>query len=150
MSAAPDHAAARPIRLRRDGMAPLRLTGAPLGRSEGWLPGAAIWHDLGVYRRAPAGFAVEIVARTPAGPWRCHALTADTLDAVATVLEAHDSVRDICPGIASDAVALDDPELPLASLVLQAARLRATQLDVRRRYRIGVGRLLAALAWMDC
>jgi hypothetical protein len=135
----------QPVRLRRDGQPPLRFVGQQIGRHDGQLPGVGLWHDLALYRAAAGDYVVEIVARMPTGPARCHATRADTLDAALTLLEDHDPCRDLCPGVSAPAVG-DDPATSSATLIVQAAALRGTLEDVERRYRIGVGTFLRTLA----
>jgi hypothetical protein len=138
------------IRLRRDGQTPLRFSGRLIARYDGKLARANLWHDLALYRSANGGYAVEIVALTaPSRPARCHAASVETLDAALTLLETHDAAADICPGISTPALALDDPSVSPAALMLQAAVLQCVCSDVVRRYRIGVGAFLASLGLQD-
>lgn len=138
------------IRLRRDGEHPLRFSGRLVDRHDGAVPRATMWHDIALYRTAAAGFAVEIVAQrlAPSGttqPARCHAAMFDTLDEALVRMETHDPAQDVCPGIAVPAFRLDDPAMPAATLMMQAAALHGLCRDVARRYRIGVGVLLAGI-----
>ena len=139
------------IRLRRDGLPPLRFLGAIIARHDGYYPGATLWHDLGLYRTTSGDYVVEIVARqtraTSTGPTRCHAICQPTLDAALLVLETHDPAADLCPGLS--APALGDRSVPPVVLAQQAAALQATCHDVTRRYRMGVGAFLAGIAMRD-
>ncbi len=143
------------IRLRRDGAAPLRFDGRLIGRHDGCVPGAALWHDLALYRTAGGGYAAAILAvlRTqgcnPPHAVACHAALADTLDQALTWLETHDAAADICPGLSAPALSVDDPHLPPAALMLQAAALYCACQDVVRRYRIGVGAFLSSLGRLE-
>ena len=134
------------IRLRRDGGFPLRFAGRLIARHDGRAPPATPWHDLALYRSAEAGYAVEIVACTEAGPVRCHAILAETLDAALTLFESHDPVADLCPGVTAADLGFDETGLSSTRLAIQAAVLRCAGLDVERRYRVSVGRFLMALA----
>jgi hypothetical protein len=135
-----------PVRLRRDGQPPLRFLGAEIGHHDGHEPQAGLWHDVALYRDDAGGYVVAIVARMAAGAARCHAVRADTLDAALTRLETHDAAGDLCPGVSAPALDCDDPALSPATLIVRAAALRCALEDVERRYRIGVGRFLMALA----
>jgi hypothetical protein len=155
-------AAWRLIRLRRDGMMPLRFSGRPIARHQGTPVQAAVWHDLGLYQVADGGYAVDIVARASAAAgthgWpfrrdgaavRCHAVLAATLEEALAVLEGHDAAADLCPGITAPAIVLDETIMSPATLLIQAAALNAALLDATRRYRIGVGAFLFRLARDD-
>jgi hypothetical protein len=146
------------IRLRRDGLPPLRFHGRTIARHDGRLPGATLWHDIALYRTATAAFAIEVVAQLAVAvphraqpalgdclvrPARCHAAMFDLLDDALTALECHDASRDVCPGISAPSVSFGDPDVSPAMLVMQAAFLQGFCRDVVRRYRIGIGVLLA-------
>ncbi len=153
-----------PVRLRRDGLPPLRFHGRVIARYDGKVPGATLWHDIALYQTAAAGFGIEIVAQlllpgpeapqdtSGAGlvrPARCHAAAFNRLEDALTSLECHDASRDICPGISAPSVSFGDPAVPPAMLVMQAAFLQGFCRDVVRRYRIGVGVLLADIGLRD-
>jgi len=140
------------VRLRRDGTHPLRFSGRLIARHDGAARRATLWHDLALYRTEQACFVVEIVAQLLVAaprcerrirPARCHAALFDTLDGALTRMESHDPSHDVCPGIAVPAFRLDDPAVPAAMLMMHAAALQGLCRDVERRYRIGVGVLLA-------
>ena len=141
------------IRLRRDGLPPLRFAGRLVARHGGRPASATLWHEYGLYRTVAAGYAAEIVAwaAQPEGPrpTRCHAMLFDTLDAALSGFEEHDAARDICPGLAAPELACRVTETPPAGLAMQAAALRVSCQDVTRRYRIGVGAFLAGIATAD-
>ena len=152
------------IRLRRDGLPPLCFTGRMIARHDGRVPGAMLWHDIGLYRAATATYGVEIVAQllvaapdpaplAPNGvhsrPTCCHAALFDTLDGALTALESHDASQDVCPGVSAPSLSLNDPATPPAMLLMQAAVLQGFCRDVVRRYRIGVGVLLADIGLQD-
>jgi len=152
------------IKLRRDGLPPLRFSGRLIARYRGIAPRVALWHDLGLYRTAAASFVVEIVAQhlvpspdiaplEPSGfqvrPARCHAALFETLDGALTRLETHDAACDVCPGISAPALSFNDPSIPPALLVMQATALQGFCGDVVRRYKIGVGAMLADIGLRD-
>jgi hypothetical protein len=138
-----------PIRLRRDGLPPVRFSGYLLGRHSGALPAVTFWHDLALYRDQAGGAAAEIVAWSGAGSAarrvRCHASILPALGDALRMLETHDPSADICPGVSAPPLAFGDPAITPVELSLQAAALRIFRQDVVRRYRIGVGAFLAGL-----
>lgn len=146
------------IRLRRDGLPPLRFRGRLIARHDGAVRRASLWHDLALYRTPEACFVVEIVAQCVVDqprpgcqvrPARCHAALFETLDAALSRMETHDPTQDICPGTALPEFRPDDPAISTVSLMMQAAVLRGLCGDVARRYRIGVGVLLAGIGLME-
>lgn len=156
----PAATACRLIRLRRDGLPPLRFSGRIIGRHDGSVRRATVWHDVALYRTAAAAFAVEIVAQLltdvpveafglQVRPVRCHAALFETLADALTALENHDASQDVCPGISGPSLSLNDASVPTAMLMTQAAVLQGLCRDVVRRYRIGVGVLLANIGLRD-
>ncbi|MGD0106968.1 MAG: hypothetical protein ABSC06_23460, partial [Rhodopila sp.] len=140
------------------------FSGRLIARHRGIAPRVALWHDLALYRTAAASFAVEIVAQhmvpfpditqpEPSGfqvrPARCHAALFETLDDALTLLETHDAACDVCPGISAPALSFNDPKIPFALLMMQATALQGFCADVVRRYRIGVGAMLADIGLRD-
>jgi hypothetical protein len=125
------------IRLRRDGMPPLRFSGRLIARHPA--PPGALSHGMALYDTVDAGYAVEIAAWSEGRPARCHAAVFGGLEPALAMLEGHDATADICPPLL-------DGAMPAAELALRAAALRALCRDVEARYRAGVGAFLAAVA----
>ena len=141
-----------PVRLRRDGLQPLRFLGRLVARHDGRAPQAVLWHDLALYRTSPTGYAIEIVVRhspapgiTPWQPACSHAALCDTLDDAMTLFESYDPLRDLCPGISAPASGFDNPALSPVALAIQSASLLGFSKNVVRRYGIGVGAFLNSL-----
>jgi hypothetical protein len=133
------------IRLRRDGMRPLRFTGQLIARHDARPPAAALWHELALYRGPAAATGVEIVAWAARADGdfraRCHAALFDRQDDALAFLEGHDAMADICPGLTAPACGGGAAESLLA-----AAALRAFCQDAVCRYRAAVGAFLAGVA----
>jgi hypothetical protein len=141
-----------PVRLRRDGLQPLRFLGRLVARHDGQAPHAVLWHDLALYRTALTGYAVEIVVRyspapgiTPPQSTCSHATLCDTLDDAMTLFESYDPLRDLCPGVTAPAPGFDNPAISPVTLAIQSAALLGFSRDVVRRYGIGVGDFLNSL-----
>jgi len=145
----------RLIRLRRDGLPPLRFEGILLAHHTETQPSAApvetVWHELALYRVATGGYAAAIVVHFAAAALApriiaCHAVLMSELNLTIDWFERHDAGQDGVPGLSLPDVTFDNPAVPPARLLLQAARLAAMQRDIIRRYRIGVGTFLLTLA----
>lgn len=139
------------IRLRRDGAPPLRFAGRKLAAQDGACAQAGLWHEIGFYAGRGGDWALGITLwrASPRGraAVRCHAWRFDTLETAVVAVETHDAAGDVCPGIAAPELPLDDAAATPLTLALRAAGLERVRRDVARRYRIGAGALLAALAW---
>lgn len=145
------------IRLRRDGLQPLRFSGQLIAQYDGRLPATRLWHELALFRTVDARYVVKIVAWHRAAPdpsriagsdiqaVRCHATLFETLDDALGLLENHNAVGDICPTTFAPALAAHDPAVPATTRLMQATMLQGFCEDVLRRYRIGVGALLAGI-----
>jgi hypothetical protein len=133
------------IRLRRDGLPPLRFAGRLVARHDRRPGGASLWHELALYRGMAAAAGVEIVAWAAgaAGPFRarCHAALFDRQDDALAFLEEHDAAADTCPGLTAPPC-----EGGPAERLLGAAALRAFRDDAVNRYRMSVGAFLMGIA----
>ena len=147
------------ISLRRDGLPPLRFFGHLIAQHDGRLPLVPIWHEIGLYRASNGGYVTRIVAYMAAeskSPLtkndtqglhaaRCHAASFETLEGALQLLEQHDASRDVCPGLSAPGIDFNDATLSPIALVMQATMLHSFCRDIMRRYRIGVGALLAGI-----
>ena len=146
-----NRAAGALIRLRRDRAPPLRFAGRLIAQQSGRFPQARLWHDIALYRAYGGGWAVAIVAWRAdidvTATVRCHADLFPSLDEAVQRIETHKADADICPGLAAPDIAIDDPRVDAATLLIQAVALDRSRRETERRYRIVSGTLLASLAW---
>jgi hypothetical protein len=130
------------VTLRISGGKPIRMRAELLAEASSWTAGATTWHELALYRRETAGFAVGITTcRGTAGTGSvCHARTFPDLDAALTWLEEFDPTADLDVDIDAS-----DRSISTAEIALRGAALRQRADRLVLQYRSMIGELLYRL-----
>jgi hypothetical protein len=129
-------------RLRRTGKRDYAFEGLEICSSTSHSPGPALWYEINLYRKPIGHYVVDVrfFSKSDAMRDRFHVFEADSLEEVASVLEAYEPGFDIEPDIDPQ-----DADLPHALFVLKAAVLRIRIDEARRQFRDLVGDILHQL-----
>jgi hypothetical protein len=125
--------------LRRSGARPVRFTGRHLGEVSGYRLGTPLWHELNLYQADDGRYVADIrvFAKAQGSKDQFHVAMVDSLEEALQVFEAYDPRADVAAE-----VAIDDPDLSPAELMVQAAALKVRVADAVSQYRAVLGAFL--------
>ncbi len=128
--------------LRKSGARPISFSGRLLGHHDGHRAGAALWHELNLYKNEDGGFVADIrVLATPSGTRdQFHIAVVETLEEALQFFEGYDARFDV----ASD-IPLDDDSLAPAELMVHAAALKVRVAEAVSMYRATLSTFLGEL-----
>jgi len=127
------------VTLRISGGKPIHMQAELLAECSSWSAGAPAWHELVVYRRQTADFAVGIkTCRTSSGGGDVfHARIFPDLELALAWLQAFNPTADLDADIDSS-----DRRISTTDIALRAATLRQHTDRVEQQYRVMIGELL--------
>ncbi len=128
-----------PVTLRLSGGKPMHMRAELLAECTSWSPGAPAWHELALYRRETADYAVGVkICRGPMGGSDVfHARIFADLDGALAWLQAFNPTADLDADIDSS-----DRHISTTDIALRAATLRQRADRVEKQYRAMIGELL--------
>jgi hypothetical protein len=129
-------------RLRRTGKRDYAFVGYEICSSTSHGPGPSLWYEINLYRKPAGPYVVDVrfFSKMETMRDRFQVFDADSLDEIASVLEAYEPSFDIEPDINPE-----DADMPHAVFVLKAAMLRIRIDEARRQFRDLVGDILHQL-----
>lgn len=138
------------ITLRRDGDMPLRFEGYRVAHYVGASSFTRTCYSITLYVVVPEGYVTDIVLsfRQDDGETyirRHRTIRAETLDTLASRLETHDPLDDLCPGISYQDLREDTSKF--ASMI-EIIELLSVCREITLSYRSAIGMLLAQTAWL--
>ena len=130
------------VTLRLSGGKPMHMRAELLAECSSWSAGAPAWHELALYHRDAADFAVGLkTCRGPMGGSDVfHARVFADLDAALGWVQSFDPTADLGADIDSS-----DRRISTTDIALRAATLRQQADRVEQQYRAMVGELLYRL-----
>lgn len=130
------------VTLRVSGGKPIHIRAELLAECSSWSAGAPAWHELALYHRDAADFAVALkTCRGPMGGSDVfHARIFPDLDAALVWVQGFDPTADLGADINSS-----DRRISTTDIALRAATLRQQADRVEQQYRSMVGELLFRL-----
>ena len=130
------------VTLRLSGGKPMHMRAELLARCSSWSAGAQAWHELALYHRDSADFAIGL--KTCLGPMGgsdvFHARLFPDLDAALGWVQGFDLTADLDADIASS-----DQRISTTDIALRAATLRQQADRLQQQYRSMVAELLYRL-----
>jgi len=125
--------------LRRTGRRPVFFEGVELCMAMSYVPGAAFWYEVNIYRTTADSFVVyvRLFSKKEHDTDLHRVFEAGTFEEVISFLEDYDAAQDVRIDVLAD-----DQTAPLSELVVRALALRARIDDARRQFSALVGQIL--------
>lgn len=125
--------------LRRTGRRPVFFEGVELCMAMSYVPGAAFWYEINIYRTVSDGFVVyvRLFSKKEQDTDLYRVFEAGSFEEVISFLEDYDAAEDVRIDVLAD-----DQSAPLSELVVRALALRARIDDARRQFSALVGQIL--------
>lgn len=125
--------------LKCSGRRPVHFEGSELCMAMSYVPGAAFWYEVNLYRSVGDGFVayIRLFSKSEDEPDLHRVFECASFDEVVSLLEEYDAANDVRIDVLAD-----DESAPLPDLVVRAMGLRARIADARRQFGALVGQIL--------
>jgi len=135
----PVHTGPQSFTLKCSGRRPMHFEGSELCMAMSYVPGAAFWYEVNIYRTVSDSFVVYIrmFSKSEDVPDLHRVFECGGFEGVVSLLEEYEAANDVRIDVLAD-----DQSVPLPDLVVRAMGLRSRIEDARRQFGALVGQIL--------